>query len=749
MTPHRAAGLAAVLILVIGWSAAMAQTIPVRSGEHEGFSRLVLTLPQGTGWHLWRTDQGYALRLDRSARYDLAGVFRLIPRTRLAAIWAEPATGWLQLGLGCRCHATAFEFRPGILVIDLHDGPPPPGSVFETDKNGAVMAALTPRDAMRPRRRPAAWGADGAAAGYDWLDAMADRAGTPAEAQATAPIPSLPGEIAAPDALHEIRAALLAELGRGAARGVVDMRLPQERPLPRTAGLGDLPQLRIGDAGSPDGTGNRADPGNLTDAGRRCLPDTALDLAGWGDTQPVSLAIGPRVARTFGEFDRPDTDATASAVRYLLHIGFGAEARRLIEATGNQVPDAPLLRLLGHLVDGETPPQDLRSLEGMQTCDGAAALWSVLALPGPPGHAVARDAVLRTFSGLPLHLRRHVGPMLAERFLAQGDTETARSLREAILRAPDGATAATDLLGMEIGQAGGQAPDTATLAGLQAAPGPDGIRAVTLAIRTAATAGTAPDASTMTAAEAMLTEHRGTDLAAELARQLAAAHAMAGNLDRALQLAGRDAATVARVWDLVAHINDDGLFMAHAIRADIDLPSGVSAATDRAIAERLIALGFPDAALPWLAAARRTRGESRAADALLLARAHLAAGDPRAALRDLAGLESDEAAPLRDAAALRLALPVVPMAPGQSPVAETETVADATATARRARRAAQWEIVAIEDETSWSAAAALAGEPTIAGDGPLARGWALRDESGTARAILGALLAATQVPPGP
>lgn len=69
------------------------------------------------------------------------------------------------------------------------------------------------------------------------------------------------------------------------------------------------------------------------------------------------------------------------AVRYLLHLGFGVEARRLIDLTGDDMPDADSLRAVGHLLDGAELPPGNTAFADMETCDSAAALWATLASP--------------------------------------------------------------------------------------------------------------------------------------------------------------------------------------------------------------------------------------------------------------------------------------------------------------------------------------------------------------------------------
>ena len=114
-------GLILALVL-LAWPA-WGQTVRVQSGEHDDFTRLALIFPSAPDWQLARTAGGYVLSVKGAApAYRLDEVFRRIPRTRLTALSADPATGELRLEVGCACHATAFAFRPEILVIDLRDG---------------------------------------------------------------------------------------------------------------------------------------------------------------------------------------------------------------------------------------------------------------------------------------------------------------------------------------------------------------------------------------------------------------------------------------------------------------------------------------------------------------------------------------------------------------------------------------------------------------------------------------------------
>ena len=70
----------AVLFLLLVWfsAASNAQTVVVRSGEHEGFTRLVVSWPNSEQWRLYRTPEGYDLVAHgKDVRFDLTDAFEI------------------------------------------------------------------------------------------------------------------------------------------------------------------------------------------------------------------------------------------------------------------------------------------------------------------------------------------------------------------------------------------------------------------------------------------------------------------------------------------------------------------------------------------------------------------------------------------------------------------------------------------------------------------------------------------------
>jgi len=720
--------------------AALGQPVQVTSGEHDGFTRLVLDYGTALDWQVGRTTDGYELRLaDATPGYDLTGVYDLIGRGRLASVWVDPESGGLRIGIGCACHAQPFEFRPGIVVIDLKDGPPPKGSAFETALGGEALPELRPRPIPRPRARPLQAGrlaASNPAGHYDWtaMFLSADPLPQPEPASTPAMMPdrtALPGT---DPSLQPLRDALLHQLSRGAAQGVVEMAqlepadaAPQVGPV--RVRLNDLPGVRIeADTGAPNA---------LTAIGEACVADDRLDIGTWGTDRPVSEQMAEAMAGLMGEFDAPDPAAELRAVRFLLFIGFGAEARQILTQLSTHQPDADILVSLAHILDDSRDPAS--AFVGMAACDTAAALWAMLSTPAPmPGTTFGRAATLRSFSALPVHLRRLLGPPLVDRFLGLDDAAAATAIRNAIFRAPGDAGPEVTLMEARFDlDAGDPAKAEQRLEPLIASSGPATPDALIAQVATHLARRAPLDPAQVTALEGLLHERRNGPDAARVAVAVALARALAGDFDRAFaDLAeAPDAAT--QVWSLLAEIGPDSALLSHAVRSE-DAAPPVPAAVAATLARRLSDLGFAAQAGDWLR-------QVPVADTRLAARIALQAGDARTALRLMSGSDDPALAPLRSEALYQLA----------DEAALADMLArrgEEDARWRAVGRARDWPQMAKSGPAPWQtlAATALGGapeDPTSAG--ALARGQALLESSAQTRQQVADLLAtvADPIPP--
>ncbi|MDH2326528.1 hypothetical protein QCN27_06580 [Cereibacter sp. SYSU M97828] len=643
------------LAFLLSTSAAWGQTVQVRSGEHPGFTRLAMDLPAGTEWRLGRIEGGYGLAVD--ATLDISRVYRLIGRQRLARLGAVP--GRLNLGIDCACHVTAFETKRGTVVLDIRGGAAPAGSQFEAP---LVPPAPAPAPVAAPAPPPAA-------PGYDW--------------QALPP----PAASLAETTLDPLREALLRKLADGAARGVVDIvdRIP---PRPEPAPMPE--QVRIGEA--PGFLPDPAQP--ITPEGRACIANDRVAIGAWGSDLPAAEEIARARAAFVTEFDQPDPEAVARAVRYYLHLGFGAEARQLAESFPINPHDRALWEAMANILDARPQTSDI--LATMASCDADVAMWAILAAPAPtPGEVEQTEAALRSFSALPVHMRQHLGPQLAERFAARKDANAALMVREAVER---GATVPTDDTRMMTALA---QQDDAHLKALVAKGGTRSGEALIALSARRLEAREPLDPGTVTALAALRHERRGGEGEAAVARLHVLGLASTGDFAAAFSGLRNAPDAAPALWDWLARTGGDGALLTHAVLPEGSALPDAPAATRLMLADRLTGLGLAAPALLWL-----ERGERLAAAApeekLAAARARIQQRDARAVLPLIAGMEGEAADALRIAALEQL---------GTAPPAETTAIA----------------------------------APPPAEGGVLARGRAMVSDAADARARIEALLQGTEL----
>lgn len=708
-----------LLVLVLLPGLAMAAPVRVQSGEHDGFTRLVFDYGQIVDWRMGRTADGYALRVPTPPVYDFTEVFDLVGKSRLAAIWADPQTGDLRIGIACPCHAIPFEFRPGIVVIDLRDGPPPAGSSFEMTLDGQTAPAQLAHDPPRPRLRPEP------APAYDWL--------APAVAGLKHPLPSQSGttpllSIEADPTLQPLRTALLRQLSRGAAQGVIDMTLPRgktaEAQVPGNAAveihLGDATEMaaQISETGAP-----------LSADGQSCPPSEALDLAAWGDSRPVPEQLAASIQGLVGEFDKPDAAVVLQAVRLRLFLGFGAEARQLMAAFPATLADQPMLRSLSYLVDGQqATPQ---AFDNLTACDSNAALWAMLSEPAPePGTALNRQAIILAFSALPIHLRKWLGPEVAQGFLNLDDHESARAIRDAILRAPGDPGIGSDLLQAKMEMTSGDAALAEfRLSDMLADPGPQATEALVPYVEARFVQDLPIAPNLVPALEALAQERFGTPELPSIERALIIAQASSGDFTAAFQNPALQADTEKEVWQILSRMGVDEAVLQFAILAEDQPRPDLGAPTTESLARRLLDMGFAQEAGRWL-------DQLASPDPLLAARLALAQGRPEGAIHLLLGSDQPEAQTIRATALQELGDGAAAADAFAAAGATTDTIGALIS-------ANDWNAIANSASGPWSAAARTTLDPPLtATAGPLAQGQTLIETSAATRAALTALLAA-------
>jgi hypothetical protein len=729
---------------------AFAAPILVKTGEHNGFTRLVVDYGRPVQWQVGRSEDGYVLRVDGAPpEYDFSQSFKIIGTSRLVALGQDARNGDLRIGVACRCFAIPFEFRDGIIVVDLRDGPPPKGSSFEAALPEPGLSKPAPPPVETSQQLPAA------TSPYDWT--------TRAIAQATGKPEPTP-EMSAAQAetqqagLDSLRETLVGQLGRGASQGIIELAMPKaDSPEPEAAakaghgsedqviepaaaaqaefasarsGLGELPSISI--------TSGMPEHDNLGAKGESCVAAEDLDFAAWRGEGEVADQMQRATQNLIGEFDRPNPEALTAAIRFYLSIGFGAEAKQVMRAFPSDLPQVPLWQVLANLVDGL--PDHSGLLAGQMGCDTPAALWAILANPAvEKGDLVNSGAAYLAFSSLPIDLRRNLGGALADRFLAMGDEDTATRVRDAILRAPGVAGPNVTLMDAAIDMHSGQpAVAEQKLQAVVDDPGPSATDA-TIALIEAKVAQNLPvERDLVTVLAAMVKERDATPDAAQARRALILAQAASGDFATAFKAADHQADLMPILWRLLARLGDDNALLTQAVLDPSAETPKAETQTQLAIAARLADLGMAEAARRWIL-------DEATADPLLLAKIDLQRRDARGVLRALAGQSSAEALPLQAAAFQQLG-------DEASAARILDQIGNPDAALQAKARAQNWPELSKNGSGGWQSVAQAAEKTPLAAPdsnmtaAPLAFGKSLLDKTAATRSAIDGLLAQVSQP---
>ncbi len=655
---------------VIG-GAIFAQPLPISSGEHDGFSRLVIPLPENTGWSA--RDEGASARVGvdlENVIFDTTHVFDRISKTRLAAI-SQPGPGQpLRLTKNCKCKMRAFLQSGTLLVIDLLDPVASPGLSLAPR---AVMmqgtyrfpAHVSDQDQPGPGRPALSFGSR----------IGGKKEGRPPK-PASPPV-DIPNLLNLPDIVHTdflklTESRLLEQIGKATDRGLLQpngtrndaaeppfrppfrSRVPERQdPGPgsgravRASADGDLAHIRVQTNDKP--------------AQVICPAPEIVAIGTWADGRSFGVQVGDLRRSLFSEFDAVDRAEVVRLAKLYLYFGFGTEALSTLSILGNGPPNTDVLKAMARLFDA-MPRRGPNPLIGQSGCISDVAFWSFLT--DPDGAKLvndeSRNAILMTFAGLPAHLKSLLGPGLSEKFLSAGDSAAA----EVILRAEDLASPEPEAdsemaraeLELDQGQSSIARRRLEKVVAGNSEKSPEAL-VKWVEAKLAADERVAADVPELVSAFAI--EYRGSDLGVRLRRAQAIALALSGDLPQSFRLMSKiagngetdgTAKTRSALLRLLSQRGENVTFLALALN-DLDRKHATRPVdVGNAMARRFIDLGFPDAAERVLVEPVAARSQTQRR--LMRAEIALARGLPNRAMVELAGLTGDAAQRLRARAML-------------------------------------------------------------------------------------------------
>ncbi|MCF6273333.1 MAG: hypothetical protein L3J37_09130 [Rhodobacteraceae bacterium] len=476
------------LVLVLCAQSLAAQTaVLVRSGEHEGFTRLTLQIDPAVEWAVRESRGQAAISFPgQLLSFDTDAVFRRISTERISGLRADNNNGEtsLILELACQCEVKSFSFGGNYIVLDVFDGLAlaplisQPSTQWQPDALPFIqLPAVT--------RRFAAFVMD--AAPRQPVLALDRSKAEPEDRGLPAPIPPLPvpnssmekevmtgaiedntnlGVSVAADSemrarLEAAQSQLLTQITRAVDQGLVEFVLaPVEvagapevkKTTPAADPLVDAPPMEPDSELLQQLSARTAYAQNTEEALAeivnqfampQCLDDEAFLMETWGDQSSFSDQLSSLRVALLGEFDLPNENVAEKIIQLYLRYGLGAEARMMIESTGNKSKKYNIYRDMSELLN-EKPELVLGPIVQGAGCGGAHEMW---ALAAGVGNYEVMDPLLITdvFSSYPIEVRTLIGPPLAQAFIDRGQVEVGHVVLEIVRRADGEITAAQQM----------------------------------------------------------------------------------------------------------------------------------------------------------------------------------------------------------------------------------------------------------------------------------------------------------------
>ncbi len=308
---HVSAGLLGLAAAGVAAPAIAAEGGTIRGGEHDGFTRIVLTVEPTTEWSLETVDGRATLRFPgKQLAFGTEGVYDKIPRTRVKVVSVIPdAAGTLvTVDLGCDCRVSTSFVGAQYLALDVAD-------------RDAATAAVEP-----PPETPEARAAREHAAVSSAEEALIRQI----ERAASQGIVRFNDPDAPPEPEH---AAALEQAQPGSAAGAipeapVDAAIAPESVLAALAGSDQVLATTVYDR-----DGRRARAAGETDGPPEvCLDDARLDVGAWSNGLALTAQMPEFGRQLVSEFDAPNPEAVRDLARLYIRFGFGAEAEALLAA---------------------------------------------------------------------------------------------------------------------------------------------------------------------------------------------------------------------------------------------------------------------------------------------------------------------------------------------------------------------------------------------------------------------------------
>lgn len=608
----RKIGLLSTFFIVLQANLVLAQ-IPLRSGAHESFSRVVFDVPRGTDWTFEVQETSSFLRLEgHTAGFDTSRVFDRIDRTHVRSVSATDSS--VEIEFNCNCTANATLVDETMIVVDIRLSPPeitdvsaevPKRWFSGSSDTRLAFPVLSQEELTTPQIRPTE---------------LATRLDEPGPT--SLPSPPLPSQDHEIKSLQQAQQKLAEHIGMAATRGVlrpknsqIDILTAQRQPQIDIE-IFDSSIKENGDQQMPAPIGGNLRisasndvPTSLTDTqrtstqfGARCLDPQDVAVQDWAVSENFNQSVSTWRRQLFSDRDTLNSEAAVSLAKVYLHFGFGPEAIQVLEMSSDLAQENAVLIDMGKIMEFGGGAQG-EYLQNFVDCDSEVALWAQLASTSlSSSQSINTDAALKALSALPWHLRTFLAPILSQKLLDYGDKDAANMALRSLERTGNESLPDAELARAELELASGNTRDAqARLSNIVSSNSEQSAQALITYVDTQFDAGVQIDDDIATLVEAYAVEMRDDPLGEALRRAHVLALAKSGQYSKAFEELERlsfahDKTTTAQLRSaaltLLADNADDVEFLELAFQnATIDRPA-IDPAARISVAQRLTQLGF-------------------------------------------------------------------------------------------------------------------------------------------------------------
>ncbi|MFX0542049.1 hypothetical protein ACEWPM_010000 [Roseovarius sp. S4756] len=641
---------AVLFSLVLAMTPALAQDIMVRSGEHDGFSRIVVDMPKRVPWTMSEDGNRLEIRFeDVSGKIKVDKVFDRLSNNRIVAVDPLPDGLGLALEMSCDCIADVAWHGLGMFVIDILADPE-----RVEEHSGQDLGALKVLnfdegpELASPSRLPHTsdqlW--------RDWFYSL-----------------DFPKSAGATQSMEEIRASIAQDLSEAATMGLLNLDGNLDNAEESASSISSTSsssepnvdssspfahnQVNYGVKSAAElNSKNSASETDHTINGTQCIDDKLISLKDWGDNSSFAHQIGNARIRSMGEFDRFLPEEMLHLARLYLHFGFGKEAMQVIDVSGLKGPAADAVLSLARVIEQEAGGGD--AFAHQIDCDAQVSLWSALVSAEQAFEQSPNvNAMLRTLTGYPSHLRSLIGPRLARAFSARGRQDDSTRILRVLSQRSDDATDAYEMAHAETLRDAEHSESVAeAYENIVSKNSEHSVEALVDMIWARLDAEEPLEPRIIDLIESYIRENRDADIGDDLLDAQIAALAELGQFEKAFDLLKGRSGSVANGSDrmervLTANLVKDAsdmVFLKYALIEETTKMPRAPLSASLEMAQRLFRLGFREEAQLYL---DRSKDKTLAAHRLLQASLHIASSNPDAALRSLVEVGGSEADTLR------------------------------------------------------------------------------------------------------